>query len=213
MDDLERSGFFEFDQLMALVRRTRELLDTFLGEGALPRGGADYLAEATLPHLEGVQAGFRGALRTSDAGLAELQYLILQAGIARSDSTRTLAERRAALAEAMLERAIAQRQRHVLHEADPWDLVALFHARLVMASLPHLPSEAVRYPAGRRTYADIPAPRGPAELVERIEELERELWRAATGRPPAPTDPALRRTYGFFDAAERLGWRAFGVAG
>jgi hypothetical protein len=28
----------------------------------------------------------------------------------------------------------------------------------------------------------------------------------------APTDPAVRRTYGFFDAADRLGARAFGIA-
>src|SRR2546425_12988228 len=101
MDDLERSGFSEFDRLTALVRRTREVLDTFVGQGALPRDGADYLATATLPHLEGIEEGFRGALRASDADLEELQYLILQAGIARPDLDQTPAERRAALAEAM----------------------------------------------------------------------------------------------------------------
>jgi hypothetical protein len=47
--------------------------------------------------------------------------------------------------------------------------------------------------------------------VDRIVELERQLWRAATGQTPAPMDPAFRRTYGFFDTAERLGRRAFGL--
>ena len=64
---------------------------------------------------------------------------------------------------------------------------------------------------GRPTYADIPVPRGPAELSERLTELERQLWRLATGRVPGRSDPALRRTYGFFDAAEHLGERVFGL--
>src|SRR2546422_575031 len=92
-----------------------------------------------------------------------------------------------------------------IRESEAWHLAALAHARLVLAVLPRLPDEAVRFPAGRRTYADIPAPRGPAELAARIDELERELWRTATGRPRPPTHPAFRRTYGFFDAAELLG--------
>jgi hypothetical protein len=77
--------------------------------------------------------------------------------------------------------------------------------------LPRVPEADVRFPVGRRTYADIAVPRGPAELADRILELERQLWRAATGRAAPPLDPAFRRTYGFFDAAERLGRRAFGL--
>ena len=75
----------------------------------------------------------------------------------------------------------------------------------MLAFLPSLPDDAVRFPAGRRTYADIPVPRGPAELSERIDELERELWLTAVGHPAPRTDPAFRRTYGFFDAAEQIG--------
>ncbi len=59
--------------------------------------------------------------------------------------------------------------------------------------LPRIADDDVRYPAGRRTYADITAPRGPAELSDRLEELERSLWHTATGRRPDPTDPAFRR--------------------
>jgi hypothetical protein len=93
--------------------------------------------------------------------------------------------------------------------SEPWHLAALAHARVVLAFMPRLPEEAVRFPAGRRTYADIPTPRGPAELSARIGELEQQLWRAVTGRVPTPIDPAFRRTYGFFDVADRLGYRAF----
>jgi hypothetical protein len=197
------------------VRRTRELLEEAVGERGLSAGGADYLADLTLPHLEAIQAGFVGWLRADSAGLAELRYLLSLVGAARVLPATGGPERRAADAEAAMERALAARDgrhRPRLRGAEPWDLAALSHARLVLAFLPRVPDEDVRYPAGRRTYADIPAPRGPAELADRLEELERQLWRTASGRTPDPVDPGFRRAYGFFDAADRLGQRAFGGA-
>ena len=213
MKDLQPTGFDEFDRLAELVRRTRQLLDVVVGEGALPVGGADFLAEWTLPYLEGVQTGFYGWLRADTAGLDELRYLLLQVGVNRVEPPRDQAERRAAVAEELTEartRASKAAPSPRLRGVDPWDLATLAHARLVLAFLPRVPQEQVRYPAGRRTYADIAVPRGPAELAGRIVELEQQLWRMATGRRAAPLDPAFRRTYGFFDAAERLGRGALG---
>ena len=216
MSDLEQSGFSEFDRWLALAHRTRELLDAAVGEGALPEGGADYLADRTLPHVEGVQAGFVGWLRTESAGLAELRYLLDRVGAMRVDGPATEAERQAAAAEAAAELVLAtrtgRRPMAALRAAEPWNLAALAHARLVLALLPRTAEADVRYPAGRRSYADIPVPRGPAELSDRLEELERSLWQTASGRRPDPRDPAFRRAYGFFDAADRLGHRAFGSA-
>jgi hypothetical protein len=212
MSEIEQSGFSHFDQLLALVRRTRELLDAAIDHGGLPAGGADYLADETLPHLEAIQAGFVGWLRADTAGLAELRYLLSLVGAARIQPATSGPDRVAADAEAEMERSLAARGARppsVLRGAGPWDLAALSHARLVLAFLPRVPDEDVRYPAGRRTYADIPAPRGPAELADRLEELERQLWRTASGRTPDPVDPSFRRAYGFFDAADRLGLRAF----
>lgn len=216
MHDLEQSGFSEFDRWLALAHRTRELLDAAIGEGALPDGGAAYLSDQTLPHVEGVQAGFVGWLRTESAGLAELRYLLERVGSMRVEAPATDVERHAAAAEAAAELAMAsrtgRRSAAALRVAEPWNLAALAHARLVLAMLPRLPDADVRFPAGRRTYADIPVPRGPAELSDRLDELERSLWRTAAGRRPDPRDPAFRRAYGFFDAADRLGHRAFGSA-
>ncbi len=215
MRDLEQSGFSEFDRWLALAHRTRELLDVAIGEGELPDGGAAYLSDETLPHVEGVQAGFVGWLRSESAGLAELRYLLDRVGSLRVDGPASDAERRAAAAEAAAELAAARRSGRpaaALRVAEPWNLAALAHARLVLAMLPRLPDEDVRFPAGRRTYADIAVPRGPAELSDRLEELERSLWQTAAGRRPDPRDPAFRRAYGFFDAADRLGRRAFGSA-
>lgn len=216
MHDLEQSGFSEFDRWLALAHRTRELFDAAIGDGALPDGGAAYLADRTLPHVEGVQAGFIGWLRTESAGLAELRYLLDRVGSMRIEGPTSDAERQAAATEAVTELELARRTGRrpsaALRVAEPWNLAALAHARLVLAMLPRLPDEDVRYPAGRRTYADIPVPRGPAELSDRLEELERSLWQTAAGRRPDPRDPAFRRAYGFFDAADRLGQRAFGSA-
>jgi hypothetical protein len=213
VSEIEQSGFFEFDRWLGLARRTHELLTAAVGEGGLPAGGADYLADRTLPHLEGVQVGFIGWLRADAAGTDELRFLLSRVAATRVDPPVDEPERRAAAAEEAIERSLAMHaggRARSLRSAEPWNLAALLHARVVLASLPRIPDEEVRYPSGRRTYADIPAPRGPAELAGRLDEIERQLWRTAAGRTPDPADPEFRRAYGFFDAADRLGLGAFG---
>lgn len=218
MSDIEQTGFSEFDAWRALARRTRELLDAVMVDRALPAGGADYLADAALRHVEGIQNGFVGWLRSDAAGVAELRYLLGLVGATRVEAASTDAERRAAPSERASEALFAAHDGNAranagaIRGAEPWNLAALGHARLVLALLPALPETAVRYPAGRRTYADIPRPRGPAELAGRLEELERQLWRTAAGHLPDPVDPSFRRAYGFFDAADHLDGRALGGA-
>jgi hypothetical protein len=215
MTEIEHSGFSEFDRWLGLAKRTRELLDVAIGGGELPAGGADYLADRTLPHVERVQAGFLGWLRSDAAGLEELRYLLSHVAALRVEPPVDDAERRAADAEAAVDRIVAAAtpdRAPTLRVAEPWSLAALAHTRVVLAMLPRIADGDVRFPAGRRTYADIPAPRGPAELADRLEELERSLWQTAAGRRPAPGDPVFRRAYGFFDAADQLGRRAFGLA-
>jgi hypothetical protein len=70
VSDIEQSGFSEFDRWLGLIRRTRELLAAAVDEGGLPAGGADYLADRTLPHVEGLQVGFLGWLRADAASRA-----------------------------------------------------------------------------------------------------------------------------------------------
>jgi hypothetical protein len=215
MADSDGTGFTELDELLALVRRTRELLDAALGEGELPDDAVDFLSDEALPHVEGIQAGFRGWLPSEGVSLAELRYLVGLTAPGRLRPPASSAERTAAQAEARLEERVAElwpAHRQLLRSGRAIDLVRLAHARVVLAFLPRLPERDVRFPAPLRTYADIAVPRGPAELADRVVELERELWQLATRRRIAPTDPAVRRTSGFFDAADRLGWRAFTAA-
>ena len=211
MAGLDGSGFTQLDRVLQLVRRTRELLDRVVEDGGLPAEDAAFIESTTLPHVEGIQAGFHGWLRSDAADAAELRYLLLQVATMRVAPPINDAERSAALAEAAAEARLGDGARPPirLSGAEPWHLAALEHARVVLAFIPRVPEEHVRFPAGRRTYVDIPTPRGPAELASRIGELEAELWKAVTGRPSPPVDPAFRRLYGFFDTADRLGVRAF----
>ncbi|MDQ3493740.1 MAG: hypothetical protein M3452_10860 [Chloroflexota bacterium] len=202
MDQLASSGFSDFDRLGAVFRRTLELLHALAATGDLPEGASEVLATETLPHIEDMEAGFRAGLRATGTDLEELRALILIGGLGLPEP-RDTAEARAALIEAMQARAGAGGER-ILAGSPGRGLAALEHARLVFALMPSTPSPSVRFPTGRRTYADIAAPRSSAELAGRIEELERHLWHVASGRLPGTSDAGYRRVYGFFDIGERL---------
>jgi hypothetical protein len=203
MDAFGPSGFAEFDRMAVLFRTTRNLLDAVCATDEWPEGTSELIATETLPHVEDIEAGFRVSLRAGAVELNELRTLVARAGL-RSTEARNPAEERAALIETMHELALTANAHPELLPAPARALAALEHARLVFALLPHTPSEEVHFPAGRRTYADISAPRRPAELADRIEELERSLWSVATRHRPRLTDASYRRTYGFFDTAARI---------
>lgn len=207
MQSFEASGFAEFDRMAILFRRTRELLDMVTATGDLPDGATEVLATETLPHVEDIEEGFRVSLRASAAEVPELRALVARAGL--NTDPQTAAEARAALIETMHELARTGVAHAELLPAPARSLAALHHARLVFAMLPQTSALDVNFPIGRRTYADIAAPHGAAQLAERIEELERSLWAVATHRAPRPTDGSYRRTYGFFDTAARISGNRF----
>ena len=92
MTSADRSGFSEFDRLLELVRSTRLVLHSVLGAGELPVGGADFLAQATLPHVEAIEAGVRGWVRADMAGVDEQRFLLLQFAESRVTPPETPAE-------------------------------------------------------------------------------------------------------------------------
>lgn len=83
-------------------------------------------------------------------------------------------------------------------------LVAFTMAAVAFAFAPQLPPEAVTFPLRdffpQPTYSDIPVPRTPAELWERIEEVERVVYAAGVQPLASLPAPRLRRTYAFFEA-------------
>jgi hypothetical protein len=208
MFGLEASGFAEFDRMAVVFRRTLQLLDLVTATGSLPDGATEVIANEALPHVEDIEQGFRVSLRASTAELADLRALVARAGVS-AGGPESVAEQRAALIETMQEIARGAFAHPDILPAPVRYLAALDHARLVFALLPGTPAEDVHFPVGRRTYADIGAPRGATELAERIEELERSLWAVATRRAPRVTDGSYRRTYGFFDTAARISGHGF----
>src|SRR3989304_4255979 len=82
-------------------------------------------------------------------------------------------EARAALIEALQARSGVGGVRELV-PAPSEPLTAVGHARLVFAFLPRTPPAAVHFPAGRRTYADIPVPRSAGERAMRLAALGRE---------------------------------------
>jgi hypothetical protein len=207
MSELVSSGFGDFDRLALLYRRTRELLDAVTAGGDVPSGASDVLATETLPHVEDMEAGFHIWLRAGQARLDELRALITRAGLVLGDP-RDTAEERAALIEAIQKLSGAGGGRDIVPPSRR-RLAALELARLTFALLPTTPASEVHFPTGLRSYADISPPRTPAELAERIEELERSLWHIAVGEPPRLSDARYRRTYGFFDTAARMSSTGF----
>lgn len=193
--------FEEFHALAVVFGRSRAALDEILEHGHADASTVAWLTDRTLPHIEGVEAGFRAQLRASDGDLPEMRGLVARGGL-RLPDPRDEAESRAALIEAMQALAGAGGPRRVV-PAQGRDIAALEHARLAMALVPRTPPVDVHFP-GRPSYADIAPPRSPGEFVARMEEVERTVWRAASGRRPRRSDPSWRRTYAFFDAGEWL---------
>jgi hypothetical protein len=208
VSSIDNFAFEEFDALGALFGRTRLVLDQVLVHGYAGRAEATMLADQTLPHVEGIEAGFRARLRASDSDLPELRGLVARAGV-HSGAPRSDAERRAALIEAMQAIRGTGGAREVVTTPGRV-LTALEHARIAMAMVPQTAPHDVHF-AGRPSYADIASPRTPGEFVARVEEVERTLWQAASGQTTRRSDPAWRRVYAFFDAGERLSTQ--GLAG
>jgi len=89
-------------------------------------------------------------------------------------------------------------------------LLAFGMAAVALGHLPRLPADKITFPysySRPATYADIPAPDTPAELLARIDELEQMTWDLMDGdlqRLLNRRYGALRRTYGFFETSAHL---------
>lgn len=185
---LLRDSFIEILYLSTLCHKTKELLMEYMAKGGqISSDGVEYLATFTLSHIDDMQEGFKWTLRASDADLAELRYLLHQADVFDWEGVDEVTLKARTLIPPELRK-----------------IQALQHAKVVLGIMPRMPQTAVTYPLAK-SYADIPAPQSPAELAERIEELERMIWETAMQRAFERLDKnSYRRTFGFFDAATWL---------
>ncbi|RME62833.1 MAG: hypothetical protein D6790_05675 [Caldilineae bacterium] len=213
-------SLYDFVAIGELADTTRQLLCLNLEHAVQVHGhtqGVDRVAQIVLQqardYLSRVREGFVLSVRTSDVtSKAELGYLLervlfdwsqLKKELGLTDESGQLH----AHAGMNIERVRDQ-------------LMAFGMAIVALGALPRLPDEEVTFPVSQRqppTYADIPVPQTPAEILQRIEELEEIIWQLAVSAPAEVVrrryDP-LRRTYGFFESSAwltRRESRRFGV--
>jgi hypothetical protein len=201
------SPFASFERLVQTCRRTRAVLVAVTheraGDGEAVRS---LVAREALAPVDAVLDGLMFLARAGSFTPSELRVLVSRAGIVeppRHDSPESaIAQREDALERASRgETAMTSPLRRVDGQA----ILAAGHARVVFSVIPSLPPEAVAWPRAHRTYADIPVPRSEVELLERVEELARVLWRVAEGEDRR--DEPLRRTLAFYEAGSRLSVR------
>jgi hypothetical protein len=202
-DDPAATSFSSFDRLVRLCRRTQRVLLAVAEDRETEQDLVrSIIATEALDHVDAILAGVTALARTGSFSQPELRELVRRAGIvapARSGSPEAIAAWQELRAE---ERAGARPQ---LAAIDGGTILAAGHARVVFSVIPTLPPDAVGWPRAHRGYADIPTPRSEAELMARVEELARVLWRVAAGN--TRRDEPLRRTLAFYDAGARLSVR------
>jgi len=180
-----------------IAQRTKELLGEYMRrrDEPLSPDRREYLT-LTLHHIDYVREGFKITLRTTAVrDLSELRDLIRQTLMTWDW-----------LEEFDLELQPDTEIHHPLKQT-----LAFAHSYITLGVLPRLPAWAVTYPENPPTYADIPVPHTPGEILARIDELETVLAEA-TAKPKREADPEpLRRTYGFFETSAWLVSRHLGL--
>jgi hypothetical protein len=178
----------EFFALGNIAQGTKEALWTYIQQQAPLVADQQGNLSLTLGHLDQVREGFQITLRTSHVtSLDELRYLVSRVWF----DWDWLAEQGLML--------LPDDQVYQVHQ----QAFAFAHTITALALLPQLPVDQITFP-GRPSYADIPVPRSPAEILNRIDELESVLF-TSTVKPVEAVEPEpLRRTYGFFETSAWL---------
>jgi hypothetical protein len=179
-------------QLARIVAETRQMLAAMIESnrpGWRPSSRRPGQLAETLQHLEEVREGFILSQRTSpQLSLTELRALVKHILL----EWDWLGPLNLAFTPAGRIEFVGQQ------------LIAYNHAVVALAVLPHLPAEVITFPQKNLTYADLTAPSLPAELLERIEELERVIYQAEVRPTRLPAYGPFRRTYAFFEASTWL---------
>jgi hypothetical protein len=184
-----RAGLQALQTLGRLAEQTKAALARRIRGEPLPENAQATLHHA-LDHLSEVREGFILSLRTS--------------------AVPSFAELRALVERVMMDwsawEAAGFRFMPAFQLARPGDQVFFFHhAYIAMGILPRLPDYAVTFPHQRRpTYADIPVPGTPGEVLDRIEEMEHVVWVAENADLESAPADSVRRTYAFFEASAWL---------
>jgi hypothetical protein len=186
------------------------------------RAGLEHVERMVLQqardYLSRVREGFVLSVRTADiTSTDELSYLLERVLLDWDRLSGELGLQTDAPVESQPSVELSA-QKRIEHVRD--QLLAFGMAAVALGMLPHLPAAEITFPRSYRkppTYADIPVPSTPAEMLHRIEELEKMIWQIAFHDLIDLAERrynSLRRTYGFFESSAWLAQREsqrFGV--
>jgi hypothetical protein len=207
------ANVYEFVSISEVAETTTHLLALALQQADRAGASSDiglgpveqYVLQQARDYLSTVREGFVLSVRTSKISQrGEIRYLLdrvltdwdqLSRELGLEDSADPLTEEDA---------------KHRSVERVRQQLLAFGMAVVAMGYLPRLPAKQVTFPQSYGkppTYADIPVPHTPGELLWRIEELEETVWQMMSRdlselvqRRYGP----VRRTYGFFETSAWL---------
>ncbi len=179
----------EYYRLGVIAQNTNQALTRFMSDPDAPAADQPAILGAALDHLALAREGFQLQLKSSViSSLAEMQYLV----------ERALVDWRG------LEKLGWRFELPTNIDIPQSQLMAFAHAYLSLAMLPRLPKAQITFPQARQSYADIPVPSSGAEMLHRLEELERVIYRVLGSAPVGVEHESLRRTYGFFESSAWL---------
>lgn len=216
MKGYNRAAIFDFVGIGELADTTRHVLSLNLastGEDEVRSGEMNQVEQMVLrqaqEYLGRVREGFMLSVRTNEVrDRSELRFLIERVLL---DWERLSEELDVAYSDEIDASGIEQVRNQLL---------AFGMAAVALGALPRIPKEKITFPRNlsrQGTYADIPVPRSPGEMLQRIEELERIIWQMTVhdiGDLVRRRYAMVRRTYGFFESSAWLALRQgsrFGV--
>jgi hypothetical protein len=217
----EATGVYKFASVGELAETVTQLLalglqyHTTVGGASVPqpKSGLEQIEQLILQqardYLAEVREGFALSVRSVQVTKrSELRFLLDQVLL---DWGSIWDELDLADAPAEVGRAPAANSPDtVAPERIRHQLLAFGMAAVALGHLPRLPADRITFPHSYSkppTYADIPTPVSPAELLSRIDELEQMTRRLMGGDLQQLVNRrygALRRTYGFFEASAHL---------
>ena len=229
---------YEFVRFGEVAETTTQFLSLNLQHttavGARPavqrRSGVSYVEQMVLQqardYVSGVREGFVLSLRTKQVTRrSELRYLLDKVLIDWTALSRELGLEEFFDPSPLTDipegaPAGATEQPPIELERLRSQLMAFGMAASALGLLPKTPAARITFPlsfSDPPTYADIPAPHTPGEMLQRIEEIEETLWQLMAEDPQELAQRRygpLRRTYGFFEVSAHMARREterFGV--
>lgn len=171
-----------------------------------------YVLQQARDHMGEVREGFVFSVRTSQVSdRREIRFLLERVLTDWDNLQEELGLTGDQVEESSAEEMGADAYDHIQRVRS--QLLAFGMASVALGYLPRMAAEQITFPYSHGkppTYADIPAPDSPGEMLWRIDEVHQTLWQVMAGDARELVKRrynTVRRVYGFFEASALLASR------